>query len=171
MSIFNFSQKEKEFDLYEDSALDIKNIIAPSAIKVNSKDIELGDKYARTFAIVSYPRYLNEGWFTDSINLSREFDIAIHIHPIESTEALRNFRKKVAQVESQIIERESKGLVRDPILDTAHEDLESLRDKIQQATEKIFDVGIYITMYGKTKEDLQETEKEFRSLLEGRLIF
>jgi conjugal transfer ATP-binding protein TraC len=56
-------------------------------------------------------------------------------------EALRSFQKKVAEVQSQISEREEKGLVRDPVLDTAYQDLENLRDKLQQAQEKLFDVG------------------------------
>ena len=103
----------------------------------------------RSFAIVSYPRFLNEGWFSPVINLSKEFDIAVFIHPMESKNVLRKFRRKVAQVESQIIEREKKGMVRDPKLDTAHQDLELLRSNIQQATERLFEVGVYITIYVK----------------------
>ena len=76
----------------------------------------------------------------------------------------------MAQVESQIYERQRKGLVRDPKLDSAYGDLEALRDRLQQATEKLFEVGIYITIYGKNKEDLDKSEQDIRSHLEGRLI-
>ncbi len=158
-------------EMFERSSIGLRDVIAPAAIKVAPKHIELGGKYARTLAIVSYPRFLNEGWFTPIINISREFDIAIHIHPIETKNVLRDFRKKVAQVESQILERERKGMVRDPKLDIARRDLEHLRDRIQQATELLFDVGIYITIYGDSLESLADTEKDLRSLLDGRLIF
>ena len=179
MSFLNIfpSKKPKNEDtfipesLFDQSAIGLRDVIAPAAIKVAPKQILLGGKIARSFAIVSYPRFLNEGWFAPIINLSKEFDISIYIHPIESKEVLRKFRKKVAQVESQILDREKKGLVRDPKLDTAYQDLEDLRNKIQQATEKLFEVGVYITIYGDTQSDLEEVEKELRSVLEGRLIF
>ena len=123
-------------------------------------------KIERSFAIVSYPRFLNEGWFSPVINLSKEFDIAVFIHPMESKNVLRKFRRKVAQVESQIIERERKGMVRDPKLDTAHQDLELLRSNIQQATERLFEVGVYITIYGETLGEINEVEKDIRSTLD-----
>ena len=158
-------------DLVSQNSIGLKDVIAPAAIQINPKKVILGDKVARSFAIVSYPRYLNEGWFTPVINLSKEFDISIFIHPIQSKDALRSFRKKVAQIEGQIIEREQKGLVRDPKLDTAHKDLENLRDRLQQATEKLFEVGVYITIYGNNEDDLNDVEKDMRSVLEGKLIF
>ena len=98
------------------SAISLRDVVAPSAIQVTSRHISLGNKFARSFSVVSYPRFLNEGWFSPIINLSKEFDIAIFVHPMDSKDVLRKFRRKVAQVESQIIERESKGMVRDPNL-------------------------------------------------------
>ena len=35
------------------------------------------------------------------------------------------------------MEREEKGLVRDPMLETAYQDVENLRDSLQQAQEKL----------------------------------
>ncbi len=157
--------------LYSQASINLKDVVAPAAIKINSNNVELGGKLSKTLAIVSYPRFLQEGWFNPIINLNKEFDISLHIHPVESKTASRAFRKKLAQVESEILSRERRGLVRDPKLDIARTDLENLRNKIQQATEKIFDVGVYITIYGENEDDLKETEKDLRSILEGRLIF
>ena len=74
-------------------------------------------------------------------------------------------QKKVAEVESQIMERESKGLVRDPMLDTAYQDLENLRSQLQQAQEKLFDVGLYITIYASTIEELDKVIRAHLSAL------
>ncbi len=171
--------REEENDLdhfiphesFDQASIGLRDVIAPAAIQVTPKNISLGNKVVRSFAIVSYPRFLNEGWFSPIINMNKEFDIAIYIHPMESKDVLRKFRRKVAQVESQIIERERKGMVRDPKLDTAHQDLETLRSNIQQATERLFEVGVYITIYGENLEEIDEVEKDVRSILEGRLIF
>jgi type IV secretory pathway VirB4 component len=77
----------------------------------------------------------------------------------------------VAEVESQISIRQEKGLVRDPMLDTAYSDLEFLRDRLQQAQEKMFEVGLYITIYGNTRDDIDKAESEIRSILEARLVY
>ena len=42
-------------DIYESAKLELQDIIAPSALKIEPKSINLGDKIARTFFIISYP--------------------------------------------------------------------------------------------------------------------
>jgi hypothetical protein len=42
--------------IYESATLELKDIIAPSALKIESKSLSLGDKIARTFFVISYPR-------------------------------------------------------------------------------------------------------------------
>lgn len=158
-------------DIYAAGTLELADAIAPAALKVGSKDIELGEKFSRTFYTISYPRFLTDGWFMEVINLARELDVALYVHPIDTAQALRGFQKKVAEVQSQISEREEKGLVRDPLLDTAYQDLESLRDNLQQAQEHLFDVGLYITLYANTKEELDKAEGEMRGLLDAKLVY
>ncbi len=62
-------------------------------------------------------------------------------------------------------------MVRDPQLDAAYQNLEQLRDNLQQATEKMFDVGLYITLYATHENDLFKLENKIRSELEGKQIY
>jgi hypothetical protein len=157
--------------IYESATLELKDIIAPSALKIESKSLSLGDKIARTFFVISYPRYLIDNWFSPIINLDKVFDVSIFIHPIDTSVILRQFQKKVAEVQSQINDREARGMVRDPMLDTAYQDLESLRDSLIQAQEKMFDVGVYITVYADNELELYKVENEIKSILESKLIY
>lgn len=158
-------------EIYKAATLELQDIIAPSALQVTPKSLNLGDKIARTFFVISYPRYLSDNWFSPIINLDKVFDVSIFIHPIETGEILRSFQKKVAEVQSQISIRESKGLVRDPMLDTAYRDLEELRDNLMQAQQKMFDVGLYVTVYADNDNDLFKIENEIKSLLESKLVY
>ncbi len=158
-------------EIYRAATLELQDVIAPSALQITPKSLNLGDKIARTFFVISYPRYLVDNWFSPIINLDKVFDVSINIHPIETTEILRTFEKKVAEVQSQVAIRESKGLVRDPILDTAYQDLEGLRDNLLQAQEKMFNVGLYITIYADNENELFKTENEIKSILESKLIY
>lgn len=158
-------------DIYEATNLDMKDILAPAAIKITPKEIYIGEKMLRTLFVISYPRFLTSDWFTPIINLDKVYDISIMIHPVETELALRTFQKKVAEVQSQINERERKGFVRDPMLDIAYQDLEDLRDKLMQAQEKLFDVGIYVTLYGGDKGELDKAESELKSILDAKLVY
>lgn len=158
-------------EIYESASIELQDIIAPSALKIESKSINLGEKIARTFFIISYPRFLTDNWFSPIINLDKVFDVSIFVHPIDTSLALRQFQKKVAEVQSQISVRERRGMVRDPMLDTAYQDLEALRDSLIQAQEKMFDMGIYITIYADNEMELFKIENEIKSMLESRLIY
>jgi type IV secretory pathway VirB4 component len=158
-------------EIYRTGTLDLQDVIAPHALRVNPRELDLGEKIARTFFVISYPRFLTTGWFAPIINMDKVIDISIHVHPMDTNEMLRKFQKKVAEVQSQISMREEKGMVRDPMLDTAYSDLEQLRDSLQQAQERIFEVGLYLTIYGATREELDKTESEVRSILESRLVY
>jgi type IV secretory pathway VirB4 component len=157
--------------IYESATLELQDVIAPSALKIGAKSLDLGDKIARTFFIISYPRFLIDNWFSPIINLDKIFDVSIFVHPIDTSLALRQFQKKVAEVQSQISVREGKGMVRDPMLDTAYQDLEDLRDNLIQAQEKMFDVGLYITVYADNDLELFKVENEIKSMLESKLIY
>jgi len=158
-------------EIYKSGVLDLQDVIAPHALRVNSRELDLGERIARTFFVISYPRFLTTGWFAPIINMDKVLDISIFIHPMDTNEMLRKFQKKVAEVQSQISTREQKGMVRDPMLDTAYSDIEQLRDSLQQAQERIFEVGLYLTIYGNTREEIDKVETEVRSILESRLVY
>ncbi len=158
-------------DIREWATMELADKIAPSAIEITPRSMRIGDKIVRTFFVISYPRFLTDNWLTPLINLDKIFDVALYINPIETSELLKHFQKKIAEVESQIIVRQQKGLVRDPMLDTAFQDLEELRDNLTQAQEKMFDIGFYITIYADNENDLFRTENEIKSMLESKMIY
>ncbi len=153
------------------AAADLRDILAPAALEIAPSFLRLNKKLARTFFVLNYPRFLSTNWFSDVINLDKTMDISFFIYPIDTGTALKNLRKKVAQVASEISMREEKGMVRDPMLETAYQDLEDLRDKLQQAREKFFKFGLYITVYGNTPEELNKIETALRSILDAKMVY
>jgi conjugal transfer ATP-binding protein TraC len=149
----------------------IKDIIAPASIKITGANIQFGEKLARSFFIFSFPRYLNTGWFSPVVNLDVPMDISFFAHPADTNKILKELRKKITAVQAEMIERQQKGLIRSPELEIAYRDMEALRDRLQTAQEKMFLLGLYITAYGDTEDELREIETTLRSILEGRLIY
>lgn len=181
MGLLDLLQKKKDADALQeemlagsmgnDGSLTLPDIIAPSAINISPRSINISGKLSRVFFVVSYPRYLTDGWLEPLLNIEKEIDITIVVHPINTAETLKKFQKKVAEVQSQINVRAEKGMVRDPQLDAAYRNLEDLRDKLQQAEEKLFNVGLYIAIYGDTEADLNKSESEIKGMLDARLVY
>jgi conjugal transfer ATP-binding protein TraC len=171
MGFFDSLQKKQTGESGGDAPLTLRDVIAPAAVSLNPRSLNISGKLSRIFFAVSYPRYLMDGWMEPILNLEREMDISIVVHPIDTAETLKKFQKKVAEVQSQINERAEKGMVRDPQLDAAYRNLEELRDKLQQAEEKLFNVGLYIAFYADTEEALNKIEAEIKGILDARLVY
>ena len=157
--------------LFERDTLLAKDIIAPATVKIDSEYLDMAGRFAVSMFIFSYPRYLTSAWLAPVINMGDPMDIALFCHPVDTSLVLKQLRRKVTEVQSELMEHSEKGLVRDPSLETAFGDLESLRDALQTAQERMFKVGVYLNIYGETQEELLRIKTELRSILESRLIY
>lgn len=180
--MFNFSKKTKQPEIRKDEILEsekyyqegvahLNDLIAPAAIKINPKSIRVGETLAQTIFVIAYPRYLQSNWFSPIINIDMPIDISMFIHPIDTYDVLKTLKKSATQVQSRAHMEQEKGLIRDPSLETAIQDIEELRDKLQQGTEKFFRFGLYITVYGETEKEAAEAAKSIESILEAQLVY
>ncbi len=151
--------------IYRKNVSTVLDLIAPSAIDVSTSYLLNGTKYARSFFVLVFPRILMSGWLESIINSDIPLDLAIYIYPEGSAEVLKELKKKVGKIQASIQINQERGAARDPALETAYQDVENLRDAIQQGREKFFRVGIYVTVYA---DNLDELEK-YSQLVEGML--
>lgn len=161
----------EEEKVYRRGVLDIKDLIAPAAFETKPTYLILGDMYLRTIFIVNYPRYINIGWFTPIVNLSKTLDVAMFFYPVKSEIILKQLKKRVGNMEAQLMSDVEKGAPRDPILETGLRDIEKLRDDLTQGTERFFQFALYVTVYANSLEELEELSSEIESILGGKLIY
>ncbi len=173
MNLFKKKTKREPLPekIFEAEAMSAVDLIAPASIEVKPSYSMLGERMTKSFFIFSYPRYLTTSWFAPVINLDIPMDIAFFIHPIDAGLILKQLRRRVTEVQAELMEREEKGLVRDPALETAYRDIEELRDRLQTAQERMFQLGLYLTVYADTKEEMDSIETSLRSILESKLIY
>lgn len=172
LSLFEKKEVSKETDaLYQQGIATLRDLIAPPAIKLGSNVMQIGNVLSRTYFVVAYPRFLSTNWFSPIINIDFSMDAALFIHPIDTGEIMKNLRKSATQVQSQIHIEAEDGKIRDPMLETALEDIESLRSSLMQGTEKFFRLGVYMTVYGETEADLTDKSSAIQSILEAQLVY
>lgn len=156
---------------YQEGLARLNDLIAPSAVKIMPKYIRVGGTLAQTLFVIAYPRYLHSNWFSPIINIDVPMDISMFIHPIDTYDVLKTLRKTSTQMQSQLHIEEEKNFIRDPALETAAQDVEELRDKLQQGTEKFFRYGLYITVYAADEKELEKLSKSIIAILEAQLVY
>ncbi|MCF7918185.1 ATP-binding protein [Candidatus Gracilibacteria bacterium] len=156
--------------LYQNGIVSVKDLIAPSSVELSMYDMKLNGMFVKSYFVFNYPRFLESNWMNQLINFDATLDISLFVYPTDSARMMKILRKKVAEMLSTKHINDKRGLVNDTALDTALEDAEQLRVDLQRGTEKFFQVGIYFTVYGETKEGLDKTCKQLETILGGQLV-
>jgi len=100
--------------IFEADVITALDIIAPASIKINPENLDMSGRLAKSFFIFSYPRYLSTAWLSSVINLDIPMEISMFVHPIDTGFILKQLRRRVTEVQSELMDKQAKGLVRDP---------------------------------------------------------
>jgi conjugal transfer ATP-binding protein TraC len=155
---------------YRKGMATVRDLIAPSSMEVTFQHVRIGEMYAKTFFVYSYPRYIEANWLSPIVNFDVTIDISMFIYPSDSAKIMKVLRNKVAQMQSSIHMSREKGVVRDPAIEAALEDAEELRDKLQRGQEKFFHFGLYFTVYSNDPEKIKKIQANLESILGGKLV-
>jgi len=161
----------EEEKVYRAGVVSIKDLIAPSAFRVESNFVQLGDTFLRTMFVVTYPRYISVGWNASILNLNSTMDISMFFYPVEASIILKQLKKKVGALQAQLSGDAEKGAPRDPMRETALRDIEQLRDDLTQGVEHFFQFAFYLTVYAKSKDELDKSTESMENIFGGKLIY
>lgn len=156
--------------IFKEGIASIRDLIAPSSFEVAYDHLKIDGMYSQSFFVYTYPRYIDTNWLSPVVNYDVTMDISQFIYPISSEAIMKTLKTKVAQLQSSIRMAAEKGNVRDPALETALEDAETLRTELQRGQEKFFQFGLYFTLYSEEEDELRRASKELQSLLAGKLV-
>ena len=177
MNIFNKKNSEKADPLilreeeYRKGVAVVKDLIAPSAFRVNSGYLEIGEVYAKTIFVMAFPRFLSVNWFSPIVNVDFPVNISIFIHPVDTKKILKGLLKTTTQIQSRINMEAQSGKVRNPMLESAMQNTEELRTKLQEGTERFFRVGIYITIFAENLKRLNKIHSVIEATLEAQMVY
>lgn len=155
---------------YEQGLQKMLDLIAPAGMQVRTKDIIVNDLYSRTLYAYNWPNFIYPNWMAQTINQDVTMDIVHFIYPSNNKAIMKMLRKKVAELRSSIRMLEQRGIVRDPMLEAALQDAEELRDLLARGQEKLFQFGMYLTIYAEDEERLKKVQTDVESVLGGKLI-
>lgn len=164
------AEEQQAINYYEEGLQKTLDLIAPAGMEIHPMELVLNDQYARTLYVYNWPNYIYPNWLSQTINFDAQMDITHFIYPSNNKAIMKMLRKKVAEMRSSIRILEQRGIVRDPSIEAALQDAEELRDLLARGREKLFQFGMYITIYADDPLKLKKLQTDVESLLGGRLV-
>ncbi len=158
-------------EFYSQGMASVLDLVAPAGFKIEPNYLQFGNLYARTLFVFTYPRYVQTNWLSRIINFDITLDVSMFIYPIGTHQVMKDLKKKAGQLESSLAIEREKGMVRNPELETAVEDIENLRDVLQRGEERLFQFALYFTIYATSVEELNTITEQLESTLGGMLIY
>ncbi len=160
-----------EEEVYMKGLARVLDLIAPSAMGISSAHLQIGNVYCRTLFVAAYPSSLTMGWLNRIVGMDIPMDVSMFFHPVDTSKVLKKLRKKSTQIQSEISIEHEKGLTRDPVLEMAFENVEVLRDRLQEGIEKFFSLGLYFNVFGKDVDTLEKNAATIESVLNARSVY
>ncbi|MBI4092221.1 MAG: ATP-binding protein [Candidatus Levybacteria bacterium] len=158
------------YNALKTGSVSVVDIISPSSVEVDFKNIRVGDKFFRTFFVVDYPRQVSPNWLSILIDYKETMNMSMFIYPVESKDVLGNLRRKISEMEATLESDAEQGLEPDPKIQAALEDAIGLREELARGLERFFQFGLYITLAADSVAELDIKTKEIQSLLSSNLL-
>jgi len=164
------SQQESAGEILGKGMVNIRDIIAPSAIEVDFNHVKVGDMFYRTVFVSGYPRFVGANWLSPIINFDHSLDISMFYYPVKSQGVLDDLKRKITELEATVRSDAERGKVADPVVVAALEDANSLQEQLVKGVEKFFQFSFYITIPAETLEELDVITKKLEGSLGSLLL-
>lgn len=150
--------------------LNVRDIIAPSAIEVDFNNLKIGNMYYRTLFVSGYPRFVGANWLSQIINFEHTLLMSMFYYPVKSKVILDDLRRKITELEATTMSNQEKGRITDPVVQAALEDAGALQEQLVKGIEKYFQFSFYITIPAYTLEELDNISSKLESTLASLLL-
>ena len=144
--------------------MNIKSQIAPKGLEFNKSDFVISDKYATVLTVISYPRYVGDGYLSDLINIPG-VKVSIKHVPVPLSVLTKMLNKELADLRARYqVEKDN------TIMERIRQDIDSLETFIQQFTasqSRTFDFQLHIMITADTKEELENKKVNLKTYLDS----
>jgi type IV secretory pathway VirB4 component len=145
-------------------------LVGPDAVEVMPRRIRLGDTWCETFAVTGFPRQVRPGWLQPLLSYPGTADVSLHVEPLPSEIAANRLRRQLARLESSRRLDEKRSKLPDPSLEAAVEDSADLANRLARGEDRLFRVGLYVSVRADSEQALERESARIRSLAGSLLL-
>lgn len=158
-------EAREKAEKFAQGLLSIRDLIAPSGMEHDFNHLKIGNTYYRSFFISGYPREVGANWLSPLINFPHALDISIFYYPVDAQVVLKNLRRKITEMETELNIEAQQGRILDPGVQLALQDSRALQEELVAERERFFQFALYITLPAETEEELDLITKQIESVL------
>jgi type IV secretory pathway VirB4 component len=147
-----------------------ESLLGPPAVELQRDRVRIGDQWRASFAVTGYPREVSRGWLGPLLQAARDADVALHIEPVPPPLAADRLRRQRARLESTRRLDADRGRLPDPTVAAAAEDAEDLASRLARGESKLFRSGLYLSVGGSTRTELDERIERLRGICASLLL-
>lgn len=144
--------------------------LAPDALTVGARHLEVGGEHLASFAITGFPREVHPGWLQPLLTYPGRIDVSLHVEPVDPVTAARRLKRQLAKLESGRRYTEDKGRLADPHVEAATEDAYDLSARVARGEGRLFRLGLYLTVHANNREELGNEVAAVRALAASLLL-
>src|SRR6266545_7653997 len=143
---------------------------APAVLEVTPTHVRVGDGYAATYAVCGYPAEVGPAWLVPLLSYPGRVTVAVHTAPVPAQVAAPMLTKQRARLESTRRIDAERGKLGDPMVEAAATDAADLAERVARGASKLQDCGIYVTVHGRSLDELHDTAAGVRSAAASMLL-
>ena len=163
LSDININKTESNQRNFAEGMVSTKDIIAPSALEVDTDFIRIGNKYYRTVFTIINRRFVEINWLSTLINFDASLAVSMYVYPSDGKEILDDLRRKITEMEAELSTDIQRGRIVNPATQAKLEDALNLQADLVKGEERFFQMGLYVTITSDTIEDLDRITKNLES--------
>ena len=99
-------------EILAEGMLNVRDIIAPSALEVDFNQLKIGNNYYRTLFVSGYPRFVGANWLSPIINFDHSLDLSMFYYPVRAKMILDDLRRKITELEATEMSDREKGRIK-----------------------------------------------------------
>lgn len=146
------------------------NLLWPDAVKLFPTKTQIGSYWTRSFVVVGYPRVVRPGWFEPLLRFPWPLTWSFYTGPLEPVEVMGKMRRRLLWSRGIQDANRSLGHLNNPEQEAAIEDAERIRRGIAEGDTRILEVGVSVTVWAPTIEELENASKLILSLSAGMML-
>lgn len=144
--------------------MNIKSELAPKGIQFKPTEFVISGKYATILTVISYPKYIANGYLSNITNLSGIKIVAKHI-PIEFSTLQKMLNKEIADLKMRY-QSENDKTIQERIRQD-YESLEQFISMLASTQARIYDFQMHIMITADNKEELELKKMQVRSFIDA----
>lgn len=145
--------------------------VAPSGVRLDTAAAQASEHWVKTLFVTGFPQEATPG-LLDRVctHPSADVDVTIYAEPEDQRTSILAFEHAIKSLKVDLIEARKQGSAKDSVIERRIREHEMVYQQLQANAQQVFDVGVYLTIRGDSKEQVETVATNIRGALQRQRL-